>query len=138
MPVDEQAEKSARAELLDLKTEWEKIIKTLKDVQLSHKEERYYLERLWQIKDGFKYRYSHFISVEFHREAIGIFNTIGTDLDLALRKGRENYDRERHRQRIEWARALGLGAIILLIIFAIIFVIGKLVFNVEIPFSPLK
>ena len=134
MPVDEQAEKSARAELLDLKTEWEKIIKTLQDVQVSSKEERYYRERIWQGKDGFNYRYSPYISIELFREAMGIFHTIETELDLALRKGRENYDREKHRQRIEWARALGFRAIIILIIFAIIFLIGKLVFNVEIPF----
>jgi len=134
MPVDEQAEKSARAELLDLKTEWEKIIKTLQDVQISPKEDRYYRHRIWQIKDGFNYRYAPHISIELFREAMGIFQTIGTDLDLALRKGQENYVRGKHRRNIEWARTLGFGAIIALIVYTILFLIGKLVFNVEIPF----
>ena len=129
MPIDADAEKAARTELGDLQIEWKKIIETLRDIQVSPNERKYYRNRIWEVHDGFRYRYSPFISIELYREAIGIFDIIDTDLDLALRKGQENYEKEKHKRRIEWAQAIGLGAIILVIIF----LIGKLVFKIEIP-----
>lgn len=127
MRVDAEAEKAARAELSNLQIEWKKIIETLRDIEVKPEEDKYYRNKLWQEKDGFKYRLGNFISIELFREALKIFKGISTDLDLALRKGQEKYEQERHRRRIEWARTLGLGTIIIL---AIVFLI-KLLFNIE-------
>jgi hypothetical protein len=133
MPVDEKAEKLAKAELLEIKEEWDKINNTIRDFQISPKEGLHYSHQLWQVKDGFKYRYSQFISIELYREALGSFERIRTDLDLALRKGHENYEMGKHKRWVDWANALGLGVIIGIIISTIIFLVCKLVLNIEIP-----
>jgi hypothetical protein len=137
MQVDEQAEKEAKAELLELKNKWNKINATLKEVQVKPLEAKGYRHQIWQKKDGFRYRFAPFISGKLFSEAMDVFSEIETDLSLALRKGQENYEIEKHKRRIEWIRALGLGSIVAIIVFACIFIIGKLVFNIEIPF-PLK
>lgn len=128
MPVDEAAEIAARSELGQIQIEWKKIISTLQDVEVKPKEDKYYRQKLWQQKDGFNYRLGNFISIESYRQALGIFKEIYTDLDLALRKGQENYERGRHKRQIEWAKTIGLGAIILVLILLSI----KLLFNIEI------
>ena len=134
MAVDEQAEKDARAKSLELKEEWKKIIATLRDVQVKPEEDKYYRNKLWQEKDGFKYRLGNYISIESYREALGIFKEIYTDLDLALRRGQEYYEQEKHKRRLELIKALRLGTILIIIVFAVIFVIVKIVYNIEIPF----
>jgi hypothetical protein len=128
MPVDEAAEKAARSELGEIQIEWKKIISTLQNVEVKPKEDKYYRQKLWQQKDGFYYRLGNFISMELYREAIGIFDGIHTDLDLALRKGQENFEQGRHKRSIEWARTIGLGAIILVILLFVI----KFLYNIDI------
>ena len=128
MPVDEAAEKAAKAELSEIQIKWKKIIATLPDVQVKPDDDKFYWNKLWQEKDGFIYRLGNFMSVDSYREALGIFDLIYTELDLALRKGRENYEQETHNRRIEWARTIGLGTIILVAII----IICKLFFNLEI------
>ncbi|MEN6610062.1 MAG: hypothetical protein ABFC24_04405 [Methanoregulaceae archaeon] len=130
MPVDIDAEKEANAELLKIKTEWSKITNQIKDFQISKKEEKAYFDRLWQEKDGFKYRYGNFISIEFYRDALGDFESIRNDLELSLRRGRENYERERHNSLISWGRVLGISGIVLVIVI----VFCKLAFNIDILF----
>jgi hypothetical protein len=130
MPIDEAAEKAAKTELDEIQGKWKKIIATLRDIEVKPREDQGYRHQLWQEKDGFKYRLERFISMESYREALAIFEGIYTDLDLALRKGQENYEQGKHKRRIEWARTLGLGAIILVIILFGI----KLLFNIEVQF----
>ena len=128
MPVDEAAEKAAKAELSEIQIKWKKIIATLPEVQVKPDDEKFYRNKLWQEKDGFKYRIGNFMSIDSYRQALGIFDLIYTELDLALRKGRENYEQEIHKRRIEWARTIGLGTIILITII----ILCKLLFNIEI------
>ena len=128
MAVDEQAEIAAKDELKAIQTEWKKITSTIGDFQITSKEDKYYRDRLWQVKDGFTHSFGNFVSIEFYRESLGIFESIHTDLELALRKGKENYEREKHHRRIDWAKAIGIGAIILIAIYLVI----KFVWNIEI------
>jgi len=128
MPVDEAAEKAARIELDEIQVKWKKIIATLRDVEVKPKEDQDYRHQLWQDKDGFKYRLGNFISIESYRQALTIFDGVYTDLDLALRKGQENYEQGKHKRRIEWAQAIGLGTIIVVIIL----LVCKFLFNIEI------
>jgi len=134
MTVDEQVEKAAKAELLELHEEWKKTIDNIKIIQISPKEAKFYRERMWQIKDGFRYRYAPQISSKLFSEAMDIFHIISTDLSLALRIGQENYENEMYKRRIEWAKVLGLRVILAIIVFALVFVLIKLVYNIEIPF----
>jgi hypothetical protein len=135
MQVEDQAAKDedARAEFHDRKIEWEKTIHILREVQVSPKEEKAQREWFESEKEGFLYRYSGIITEDTLIKIINAIHIIRIDLDFALRKGRENYEQERHKRRIEIIRALQLGSIIIIIVCIILFVIIKLVFNIEIP-----
>jgi len=128
MPVDEAAEKAAKIELEEIQIKWKKIAATLSEVEVKPKEAKGFRHQLWQDKNGFTYRLGNYISIESYRSALGTFEDISTDLNLALRKGQEKYEQGKHRRIIEWAKTLGVGAIILVSVLLLI----KLIFNVEI------
>jgi hypothetical protein len=133
MPIDERAEKEAKDELLQIKEEWRKRLENIRETQVSPREAKTYREHIWMVRIGFRDRYGPYISNDLFHESIQTIEAIATDVSIALRKGQENYDMGKHNRRINWARATGLGVILGMLIAAIIFLIGKLVFNIEIP-----
>jgi len=133
MPIDKYAEKEARAELLEIKEEWRKRVENIRDTRVSPREAKGYRNHIWQVKDGFRYRYAPYISMELFRESMSTLDAITTDVYLSLRKSQENYEMEQHARRLQWASVLGLGIIIGLIVAAVIFVVSKLIFNIEVP-----
>jgi hypothetical protein len=133
MPIDENADKEANEELLKIKEEWRKRVETIKETQVSPREARGYREYIWSVKIRFRDRYGPHISMDIFHESMRTIETIASDVSIALRKGQENYEMEKHRRRINWARTLGVGVILGMIIAVGLFLICKLVFNVEIP-----
>lgn len=129
-----ESDEAAKSELNEFKIKWEKTNQLLRETRVSPKEVRASLNEFSNEKRGYLHYYIGNISDDVLNEARKTFDIAGIDLSLALRKGMQNYDDEKHKRKIDFIRAFGLGFIVAIIIYAIIFVIVKLVLNIEIPF----
>jgi hypothetical protein len=130
MPINERAEKEAKEEILQIKEEWKKRIENIRETQVSPREAKGYRLHIWDVKNRFRNEFGAYISIELFHESMSAIDVIATDVSLALRKGQENYRLERDRRWREWIKVLGGG----IIIWAIIFLLCKLVLDIEIPF----
>lgn len=125
MPSTGTAEQQARDELAGTQAEWNRIIDTVRDTRVSSDEEEKYRQRLHDMKDGYLFRFRPVISREFYEEALAVFQILMTDLDMALLKGRDTYEKERRTRMIARAKAAGSAALVLVLLF----VIGKFFFG---------
>jgi hypothetical protein len=130
MPVDERAENEAKEELLQIKEERKKRVDVIRETQVSRSEAKGYRLLIWDVKNRFRDRYGPYVSIELFHESMSAIEIISTDVSIALRKGQENYRLGRDKRWREWITALGGG----IIIWAIIFLVCKIVFNIEFPF----
>jgi hypothetical protein len=126
------ADDAARKELQDLKNEYDTKIQMFKESRVSPEEERGQLKWLSEEKRGFLYRHAHRVSHDTIDEIIETFRLLRIELEAALRKGREKFDDEKHRRRIENIRAF--EKILVIAVAVILFVVVKILFNIEIPF----
>ncbi|MGD1004987.1 MAG: hypothetical protein ABR887_06135 [Methanoregulaceae archaeon] len=129
-----ESDEAAKFELNEFKIKWEKTNQFLRETRVSQKEIRASLNEFSNEKRGFLHHYIGNISDDVLNEARKTFDIVGTDLSLALRKGMQNYDDEKHKRKIDFITAFGSGFIVAIIVYAAIFVIVKLVLNIEIPF----